>query len=173
MRKDVTTAEPCRIATGLFLEKAVRPNGKLLITSPQSPTLHMLESRTVENPTLDTFPNALIAFVLNDTTIRAIPGTIAIWRVDLTSHGPPGPPRVNKAADFTDGMFLDGLGAAPGEPDLVLGADSAAGRVWQINLRTGAVRVAAQDDAFAPGAPAPGPAARQRAGPQSLCHYNK
>jgi hypothetical protein len=64
------------------------------------------------------------------------------------------PPVVNKAADVPDGMFLDGLGAVPGEPDLVLGADTAAGRVWQINLRTGVVRIAAQDDAFAPGAPA-------------------
>ncbi|KAJ7913476.1 hypothetical protein B0H13DRAFT_1488128, partial [Mycena leptocephala] len=155
--------------TGLFLENlAVRPNGKLLITSPESSALHMLDP-TAENPTFDevhTFPNVtlfgiaevqpdvygIIAFVLNVTTISAVPGTIAIWRVDLSSGGPP---VVNKAADVPDGMFLDGLGAVPGEPDLVLGADTAAGRVWQINLRTGVVRIAAQDDAFAPGAPTP------------------
>jgi sugar lactone lactonase YvrE len=124
---------------------------------------------TAENPTFDevyTFPNVtlfgiaevqpdvygIIAFVPNVTTISAVPGTIAIWRVDLSSGGPP---VVNKAADVPDGMFLDGLGAVPGEPDLVLGADTAAGRVWQINLRTGVVRIAAQDDAFAPGASAP------------------
>ncbi|KAJ7818073.1 hypothetical protein B0H14DRAFT_2320791, partial [Mycena olivaceomarginata] len=111
---------------GLFLENlAVRPNGKLLITSPESSTLHMLDP-TAENPTFDevyTFPNVtlfgiaevqpdvygIIAFVPNVTTISAVPGTIAIWR-----------------------------------PDLVLGADTAAGRVWQINLRTGVVRIAAQ-----------------------------
>ncbi|KAF8147180.1 hypothetical protein K438DRAFT_1989901 [Mycena galopus ATCC 62051] len=155
--------------TGLFLENlAVRPNGKLLITSPESSTLHMLEPNA-ENPTFDevhTFLNVtlfgiaevepdvygIIALVLNVTTISAVPGTIAIWRVDLSSGGPP---VVNKAADVPNGMFLDGLGAVPGEPDLVLGADTAAGRVWQINLRTGVVRIAAQDDAFAPGAPAP------------------
>ncbi|KAJ6479694.1 hypothetical protein C8R45DRAFT_355486 [Mycena sanguinolenta] len=156
--------------TGLFLENlAVRPNGKLLITSPDSSTLHMLDP-TAGNPTLDevhTFPNnvtllgiaevqpdvyGLIALVLNVTTLSALPGTIAIWRVDLSSDGPP---LVNKAADVPDGMFLDGLSAVPGEPDLVLAADSPAGRVWQINLRTGVVRIAAQDDAFAPGAPAP------------------
>jgi hypothetical protein len=124
---------------------------------------------TVENPTFDevhTFPNVtlfgiaevqpdvygIIALVLNVTTISAVPGTIAIWRVDLSSGGLP---VVTKAADVPDAMFLDGLGAVPGEPDLVLGADTAAGRVWQINLRTGVVRIAAQDDAFAPGAPAP------------------
>ncbi|KAJ7878535.1 hypothetical protein B0H14DRAFT_2711416 [Mycena olivaceomarginata] len=155
--------------TGLFLENlAVRPNGKLLITSPDSSTLYMLDP-TAENPTFDevhTFPNVtlsgiaevqpdvygIITLVLNATTISAVPGTIAIWRVDLSSGGPP---VVNKAADVPDGMFLDGLGAVPGEPDLVLGADTAAGRVWQINLRTGVVRIAAQDDAFAPGASAP------------------
>ncbi|KAJ7029978.1 hypothetical protein C8F04DRAFT_1114906 [Mycena alexandri] len=155
--------------TGLFLENlAVRPNGKLLITSPESSTLHMLDP-TAENPTFDevhTFPNVtlfgiaeiqpdiygIIAFVLNVTTLSAVPGTIAIWRMDLSSGGPT---VVNKAADVPDGMFLDGLAAVPGEPDLVLGADTAAGRVWQINLRTGVVRIAAQDDAFAPGAPPP------------------
>ncbi|KAF7341411.1 hypothetical protein MVEN_01878000 [Mycena venus] len=155
--------------TGLFLENlAVRPNGKLLITSPLSTTLHMLDP-TAENPTFDevhTFPNVtlfgiaevqpdvygIIAFAVNDTTVSAIPGTLAIWRVDLSSGGPP---VVNKAADVPDGVFLDGLSTVPGEPDLVLAADTIAGLVWQINLRTGVVHVAAQDDAFAAGAPAP------------------
>ncbi|KAJ7696342.1 hypothetical protein B0H16DRAFT_1647686 [Mycena metata] len=155
---------------GLFLENlAVRPNGKLLITSPESSTLHMVDP-TAPNPTFDevhTFRNVtallgiaevkpdvygIIALVLNDTTITAVPGTVAIWRVDLSLGGPP---MVNKAANVPDGMFLDGLSTVPGEPDLVLGADTAAGRIWQINLQTGGVRIAAQDDAFAPDAPAP------------------
>ncbi|KAJ7717379.1 hypothetical protein B0H16DRAFT_1611104 [Mycena metata] len=154
---------------GLFLENlAVRPNGKLFITSPESSTLHIVDP-AAPNPTFDevhTFPNVtallgiaevkpdvyVIVLVLNDTTITAVPGTIAIWRVDLSSGGPP---VVNKAADVPDGMFLDGLSAVPGEPELVLGADTAAGRIWQINLRTGVMRIAAQDDAFAPDAPAP------------------
>ncbi|KAJ7732460.1 hypothetical protein B0H16DRAFT_1581531 [Mycena metata] len=154
---------------GLFLENAaVRPNGKLLITSPFSSTLHMVDP-TAANPTFDevhTFPNVtllgiaevkpdvygIVALVLNDTTVRAVPGTVAIWRIDLSSGGPP---VVNKAAHIPDAMFLDGLGVVPGEPDLVLGADAAAGRIWQINLRTSVVRIAAQDDAFASGAPAP------------------
>ncbi|KAF7350683.1 hypothetical protein MSAN_01629100 [Mycena sanguinolenta] len=156
--------------SGLFLENlAVRPNGKLLITSPLSSTLHMLDP-TVENPTFDevhTFPNVtllgiaevqpdvygIIALMFaNTTTISAVPGTIAIWRVNLSSGGAP---VVDKAADVPDGVFLDGLSTVSGEPDLVLAADSFAGLVWQINLRTGAVRVAAQDEAFAAGAPAP------------------
>ncbi|KAJ7717402.1 hypothetical protein B0H16DRAFT_1799316 [Mycena metata] len=83
------------------------------------------------------FGRWIIAFVLNDTTITAVPGTVAIWRVDLSSGGPP---VVNKAADVPDGMFLDGLSAVLGESDLVLGVDTAAGRIWQINLRTGVVR---------------------------------
>ncbi|KAJ7732326.1 hypothetical protein B0H16DRAFT_1770421 [Mycena metata] len=97
-------------------------------------------------------PCRIIALVLNDTTITAVPGTVAIWRVDLSLGGPP---VVNKAADVPDGMFLDGLSAVLGESDLVLGADTAAGRIWQINLRTGVVRIVAQDDAFGPDAPAP------------------
>ncbi|KAJ7309257.1 hypothetical protein DFH08DRAFT_1050413 [Mycena albidolilacea] len=134
--------------TGLFLENlAVRPNGKLLITSPESSTLHMLDP-TAENPTFDevyTFPNVTLFGIaeVQPDVYGAVPGTIAIWRVDLSSGGPP---VVKKAADVPDGVVLDGLGAVPGEPDLVLGADTAAGRVWQINLRTGVVRIAAQDD---------------------------
>ncbi|KAJ7721772.1 hypothetical protein B0H16DRAFT_1790265 [Mycena metata] len=143
--------------------------GGLFLENLASSTLHMVDP-TGPTPTFDevhTFPNVtallgiaevkpdvygIIALVLNDTTITAIPGTVTIWRVDLSSGGPP---MVNKAADVPDGMFLDGLSAVPGEPELVLGADTAAGRIWQINLRTGVVRIAAQDDAFAPDAPAP------------------
>ncbi|KAJ7721778.1 hypothetical protein B0H16DRAFT_1601784 [Mycena metata] len=134
----------CAVASFTFptrLNLAVRPNGKLFITSPESSTLHIVDP-AAPNPTFDevhTFPNVkpdvyVIALVLNDTTITAVPGTVAIWRVDLSSGGPP---VVNKAADVPDGMFLDGLSAVPGEPELVLGADTAAGRIWQINLRTG------------------------------------
>ncbi|KAJ7732426.1 hypothetical protein B0H16DRAFT_1328787 [Mycena metata] len=158
---------------GLFLENlAVRPNGKLLITSPESSTLHMVDP-AAPNPTFDqvhTFPNVtallgiaevkpdvygIIALVLNDTTITAVPRTVAIWRVDLSSGGPP---VVNKAADVPDGMFLDGLSAVPGEPELVLGADTAAGRIWQITAlwaTYGIFNSNSRHDAFAPDAPAP------------------
>ncbi|KAJ7711168.1 hypothetical protein B0H16DRAFT_1745341 [Mycena metata] len=109
--------------------------GGLFLENLASSTLHMVDP-TGPTPTFDevhTFPNVtallgiaevkpdvygIIALVLNDTTITAIPGT---------------------AADVPDGMFLDGLSTVPGEPELVLGADTAAGRIWQINLRTGVV----------------------------------
>ncbi|KAK7045053.1 hypothetical protein R3P38DRAFT_2609411 [Favolaschia claudopus] len=153
-----------------FENLAVRPNGNILITSPVSSTLMMVDP-TVANPTLKTihtFPNVtlagitevqpdvygLITLVLNITTTTALPGSIAVWRVDLSTHGPP---IITKAASVPDAIFLDGLGSVPGEPDLVLGSDSAAGLVWQINLQTGAVRIAAKDVAFAPDASATPP----------------
>ncbi|KAK7045049.1 hypothetical protein R3P38DRAFT_3308766 [Favolaschia claudopus] len=132
-----------------FENLAVRPNGNILISSPSSSTLMMLDP-TVANPTLEnvyTFPNvtlngitevqpdvyALITLVLNFTTTTALPGSTAIWRVDLSTD----------AASVPNAIFLDSLGPVPGEPDLVLGSDPAAGL-------TGAVRIASEDVAFAP-----------------------
>ncbi|KAJ7741750.1 hypothetical protein DFH07DRAFT_964796 [Mycena maculata] len=134
--------------TGQALENiAVRPSSKLLITSTVSPTLYTLDP-IAANATLDevyTFPNAnaltgiaeyrrdvyaIAASELNDTSIMIAPGSV-----------------------IPQSKLTNGLSTVPGHPDLVLAADSILGAAFEVNVRTGAVRVLIQDAAMAPGPP--------------------
>ncbi|KAJ7190283.1 hypothetical protein GGX14DRAFT_606146 [Mycena pura] len=154
-----------QIPNGQSLENlAVRPSSKLLITSTLSPTLYTLDP-TAANATLDevvTFPDAtgltgiaeyrpdvyaVVASELNTTSITVAPGSVVIWSLDLTSGGPPTPRR---AARIPQSVLANGLSVVPGDPDLVLAADSVLGLAFEVNVRTGAVRVLIQDAAMAP-----------------------
>ncbi|KAJ7337515.1 hypothetical protein DFH08DRAFT_783889 [Mycena albidolilacea] len=157
--------------TGLFLENiAVRPCSKLLLTSALSPALHMLDPSSA-NTTFDevySFPNASALFGIIEyqpdvyavvtanaqsilQTHRVNPGSIAIWRVDFRLKTP----IVTPIAGIPQSTLINGLSSVPGHPDLVLAADSGLGAVYEITMSTGAVRIAIQDAAMAPGAPAP------------------
>ncbi|KAJ7732704.1 hypothetical protein B0H16DRAFT_1427060 [Mycena metata] len=146
--------------TGQALENiAVRPSSKLLITSTASPTLYTLDP-TVANATLDevyTFPNAsgltgiteyrpdvyaIVASEINATALTEAPGSVVIWSLDFTSRSTPA---VRRAARIPQSKFANGLSTVPGEPDLVLVADSVLGMAFEVNVRTGAVRVLIQN----------------------------
>jgi hypothetical protein len=154
--------------TGQFLENiAVRPSSKLLITSVLAPTLYTLDP-TAANATLDvvhTFPNAncltgiaeyrpdvyaISSSERNATSTLEALGSIVIWSLDLTSGGPPAPRR---AARIPQSMHINGLSTVPGHPDLLFAADSILGAAYEVNMRTGAVRVLIQGAAMAPGVP--------------------
>ncbi|KAJ7328470.1 hypothetical protein DFH08DRAFT_1024008 [Mycena albidolilacea] len=137
---------PAASPIGLFLENiAVRPSsGKLLLTSVLSPTLYTLDP-TAANATLDevyTFPNA-----------TALAG--------ITESSPSGASTLPPALPFPESLpashraLTNGLSATPGRLDIVLAADSAPGAAYEVDMRTGAVRVLIEDAALAPGAPPP------------------
>ncbi|KAJ7760085.1 hypothetical protein DFH07DRAFT_713084, partial [Mycena maculata] len=155
--------------TGLELENiAVRPSGKLLLTSVLSPEVHTLDPAST-NATLEdiyTFPNstgllgivgykpdvyALVACTFNLTARSAVPGTVMIWGLDLTAETPV----AWQIVAIPESSFINGMSSVPGYPDLVLAADSFVGAAYQITISTGTARIAIQDAAMAPGAPAP------------------
>jgi hypothetical protein len=157
--------------TGLFLENiAVRPCSKLLLTSALSPTLYTLDPSSA-NTTFDavyTFPNANALFGIIEyqpdvyavvaanaqnilQTHRVNLGSVAIWRVDFRFKTP----IATRIAGIPQSTLINGLSSVPGHPDLVLAADSDLGTAYEITMSTGAVRIAIQDAAMAPGAPAP------------------
>ncbi|KAJ7017176.1 hypothetical protein C8F04DRAFT_929850, partial [Mycena alexandri] len=137
---------------------AVRDTSHLLLTSAASPTLFTLDP-TATNGTLDslhTFPNAtgllgiaeyrpgvfaLVAGILNLTTLRAEPGSVAIWNVDFNAKNP----IVRILAAVPEAALGNGLTVLPGDTGILLLADSVAGAVWQIDVRTGASRLAIRD----------------------------
>ncbi|KAJ7676358.1 hypothetical protein B0H17DRAFT_1334482 [Mycena rosella] len=144
--------------TGLYLENiAVRPCSKLLLTSALSPTLHTLDPSSA-NTTFDevySFPNATALFSIieyqPDVYAVVAANAVAIWRVDFHSKTP----IATRIAGIPQSTLINGLSSVPGHPDLVLAADSDLGAAYEITMSTGAVRIAIQDAAMAPGAPAP------------------
>ncbi|KAJ7286264.1 hypothetical protein C8J57DRAFT_1051377 [Mycena rebaudengoi] len=155
-------------SAGLFLENiAVRPCSSLLLTSVASPTLFTLNPKAAV-PTLDpvfTFPNstgltgivefrpdvyAVVASQLNLTTVRALPDTVTIWSVDLTSGAAPVVKKITSLPPLNDSL-INGLSSIPGRPDLILASESVGGSVVEINTLTGASRIAIQDESMTPG----------------------
>ncbi|KAJ7029451.1 hypothetical protein C8F04DRAFT_1116428 [Mycena alexandri] len=155
VRSRVIYQEP----TSLFFENiAVRDASHLLLTSVACPALFTLDPTTT-NGTLDrlhTFPNAtglggiteyrpgvfaLVASLVNSTTRRAEPGSVAIWGVDFNAKNPV----VRKLAAVPEAALGNGLTVFPEDTGILLLADSVAGAVWQIDIRTGASRLAIQD----------------------------
>ncbi|KAJ7053014.1 hypothetical protein C8F01DRAFT_1168645 [Mycena amicta] len=153
--------------TGLFLENiAVRASSQLLLTSGVSPTLHTLDPRTVTpNATLNlqevyTFPNAtaltgiaeyapdvfaVVACILDGRTEER--GSVVVWRVDFTRGHPTLAVVAEPIARIPNSTDANGLSAVPvpGLPDVVLVADSAAGAVYAVNMRTGDVSLVIRD----------------------------
>ncbi|KAJ7636387.1 hypothetical protein FB45DRAFT_729766, partial [Roridomyces roridus] len=143
---------------------AARASSELLITSTSFPTLFTLDP-TAKNPTLTgvvTFPNAnallgigeirpdvfaVVAAEINTTTLTATPGSAFIWTVDFTVSGTP---KTTQAASIPQAGLANGLCALPGNPDVVLVADSVLGVAWGANVRTGAVSVFLEDVAMTP-----------------------
>ncbi|KAK5653490.1 hypothetical protein OQA88_8976 [Cercophora sp. LCS_1] len=139
-----------------FIENiAVRANSKLLITSMSVPDLFSIDP-TVSVPTasiVHTFPNctgisgiaeitpdlfALVTGTWDLANTRAALGSLAIWTVDF-SQSPPFPKFITTVASST---ILNGIARHPTNPFLLMAADSAAGRVWRINLLTRSSSVA-------------------------------
>ncbi|KAJ7636372.1 hypothetical protein FB45DRAFT_1137960 [Roridomyces roridus] len=123
---------------------AARVSSELLITSTSFPTLFTLDP-TAKNPTLTgvvTFPNAnallgigeirpdvfaVVAAEINTTTLNATPGSAFIWTVDFTVSGTP---KTTQAASIPQAGLANGLCALPGNPDVMLVADSVLGVAW-------------------------------------------
>jgi hypothetical protein len=68
-----------------------------------------------------------------------------IWTIDLCSPSPV----VKNVTAITNSTIFNGLTAIP-STNLVLGADSALGAVWKVNIRTGEYGIAFSDLLLAP-----------------------
>ncbi|KAK7039934.1 hypothetical protein R3P38DRAFT_3469246 [Favolaschia claudopus] len=160
--------------TGLFLEGiAVRPSGQLLLTSVVSPTLYTLDP-TSPNPTLDevyTFPNAtslngiveyapdtfaLVVSSLSTTEVATPLDSVVIYSISFPSTSS-NQPIITPAARIPCSTMTNGISTHPGDPSLILAADSHLGVAWEVNMLTGAVRIALHDAALEPGLTAPWP----------------
>ncbi|KAK4458623.1 hypothetical protein QBC42DRAFT_300127 [Cladorrhinum samala] len=155
-----------------FIENiAVRSNSKLLITSMSVPDLFQIDP-TVSAPTasvVHTFTNstgiagiaetspdvfALVTANWDLANTRAYPGTLAVWKVDLSRKNKPA--AISFLTWVTESTIINGLTAHPFNPCLLMGADSALGAVWRIDLTTGQHEIAFSSPLLTPTGTAPG-----------------
>ncbi|KAK4159581.1 hypothetical protein QBC43DRAFT_293844 [Cladorrhinum sp. PSN259] len=161
-----------------FIENiAVRSNSRLLITSMSVPDLFSIDP-TVSNPTasvIHTFTNitgiagiaetapdvfALVTATWDLANTRAIPGTLAVWTADFTGSlfgtQQQQAPVIKFLTQIPNSISINGLAAHPFNPRFLMGADSAIGAVWRIDLLTGQHQIAFSSPLFTPTGTEPG-----------------
>ncbi|KAF2095109.1 hypothetical protein NA57DRAFT_79597 [Rhizodiscina lignyota] len=151
---------------GTWIENlAVRQNGEVLCTSLTKAALYMVNPfqhtaqlvhqfdqgddllgiTEVEN---DVF--AIVSANISFTTSTAMPGSAALWRVDMAAWEQGMPNAVTLVSRLLDVGLPDGIVALPDQLGLALLADAAKGRVWKVDVWTGEHSVAFQSELFRP-----------------------
>ena len=146
----------------------IRPNGILLLSIITSPTIYLLDP-SESAPTaqlLHTFPNATSCLGVTETspdifavvvgnisvaTKTGVPGTFAIWSVNLRLY----PPVISKIAAVPEAKILNGLTHLQSDPVILLAADSQAGAIFSLNITSGVSEITIQNAALLPSATFP------------------
>ena len=140
---------------------AIRPNGQLLLNTITEPVTYILDpaSSNPQATVLYQFPGytglagiaelspdvfALVVGNYSVAEFKGIPGSFAIWTINLTS----GHPVAKKVASIPEAQTFNGLTAL--SSSLILVADSAVGSIYSVNINTGAYKVTIQDAKFQP-----------------------
>ena len=137
---------------------AVRRNGQILTTVLSAPIVYQVDPNKKRDPILlYTFPASLITgiaelqpdvfYIVAGTSTPGAPNSYAVWKLDLRpfsiSRGTP--VQVTKVANITDARLLNGLAVLDHRKGLLLIADSALGRIWQLNVYTQEVTIFFED----------------------------
>ncbi|KAJ7863968.1 hypothetical protein B0H14DRAFT_3606055 [Mycena olivaceomarginata] len=129
---------------------AMRASSDLLLTSFTSPTLFTFDPKST-NGTLapvHTFSNATTLTGITDTMNL---GSVFLWSIDFNARTP----AVSVLGALPGSSGANGITTVSGHPNILLVADSFVGAIWQLDIATGAARLAIQDPALSAGAPPP------------------
>ena len=130
-------------------------SGHLLLNANEAPHTYMINPHE-KRPTASlvaTYPNALaclgIAEVRSNifavvagnytTTFEGVPGSFAIWLLDVTK---PNHPNQKLLTKIPEAHALNGMTTITDSPNLILVADSELGAVWSIDVETGVYKKA-------------------------------
>jgi hypothetical protein len=150
---------------------AVRPNGKLLVTLFTSPDLYQIDpfAKPPSPQLVATFPSALgilgITEIADDVwaitkgnfssvTGVAAPASFSVWQADFsTCSKPDDAPQLSRIADNPAATMLNGATTVAGKGSrYLLFADSLAGVLWRLDLKTAKFDVVLNDTATQPDA---------------------
>ncbi|KAH8879526.1 hypothetical protein GQ53DRAFT_854614 [Thozetella sp. PMI_491] len=95
----------------------------------------------------ETEPNVFAVLAGNSSSPgQAISGTQSAWELDLRASTP----LVRQIAAVPEAGFFNGVERLPGSPTTILISDSALGRVWRLDTRTGQYEIAIEDPTMVP-----------------------
>ena len=156
---------------GTWLENlAVRANGQILATLLTTPQVYQVDpnpSAAHPSTLVHTFPDYLgclgiaelgsdIFYVVTGnfsiSAVTSTPGSYSVWKLNMAGFTAGGAPTTaTKVADFPQSVFLNGMTTLQnGAGNTLLIADSGAGAVWSLNVKTGAVDKIITDPLMAP-----------------------
>ena len=149
---------------GISLENiAVRRNGQILTTVLSAPKIYQVDPSKKREPILlYTFPANLVAgiaelqpdvfYVATDNTtadnpFAGVPGSLAIWKVDLRRFSPPlgKSAEVTKIVTIPQAQVLNGLAVLDHRKGLLVIADPLLGRIWRVNVYTKEIKIFTDD----------------------------
>ncbi|KAG5988299.1 hypothetical protein E4U54_004698 [Claviceps lovelessii] len=145
---------------GVWIENlAVRSNGNLLLTTltPNASVYEVVNPASANPSTELRFTTASVdsffgiselstdQFAIlggNHTPTAGTPGQWAVWTGNFAGGSTLAPAQPQQfTAKVPDAVLLNGASAVPGNPDVVLAADSSKGAVFRVNVRTKKVDV--------------------------------
>ena len=145
---------------------AVRSNGQILATLFTTPQLYQVDPTGRAPASLVfTFPQQtsclgiaelgtdifyVVAGNVSFTTFAPVPGSFNVYKVDMTNYRPGSKPSVSKIANFPQAQELNGMTVLNAAQSLLAIADSAAGVVWSLNLKTSVVSQIVNDNSMKP-----------------------
>ncbi|KAL8996970.1 MAG: hypothetical protein Q9188_006441 [Gyalolechia gomerana] len=143
---------------GTWIENvAIRSTSSILATLATAPELYQISPLSRYSPVLihsfagystllgitETYPDIFYVAAGNFSfqTMAATPGSSSLFEVDFNAFSRTKniPAKVRKIADLPDAGFLNGAVTLNSTNGDILIADSAAGALWKVNVRTGAV----------------------------------
>jgi hypothetical protein len=126
------------------------PNGALYTLNPLAPSpspslIHAFPATTNLLGITNYAPSsyAFVSLEFNATAIAPVPGSQALWTLNLANT----PPEVTKLVDLPNAGFLNGLTTLSTNPPRVLISDSLLGAVWRVDIDNKEANIVLQDDA--------------------------
>ena len=155
---------------GTWVENlAVRSNGQVLVTLLSTPDLYQIDPDSKTAPILvHTFSDHLNLVGITETAEDIFyvaagnysivakentPGAGDIYEVDITQG--PKKAKVTKISHLPNSILLNGLTTLDAQKGLILIADSGAGAVYRLDVKTKEAKVVIQDPTMSPVAPSP------------------
>ena len=136
---------------------AVRSNGDLLISRADVPELNLIkpDSRNPNATVVHRFTDKLAVLGIAETTpdrfaviagnfslsAGVTPGSFSIYTVTFLGRGPSA--QVDKVADLSEGIFLNGMSSLSG--DTVLVGDFGGGKIYRVDINNGNYSIISSD----------------------------
>ncbi|KAJ5772740.1 hypothetical protein N7457_007636 [Penicillium paradoxum] len=153
---------------------ALRSDGNLLLTRLDTPEVWLVNTTSGDATLAYTFPNVTSCFGISEIeddvfavvvgnfstkNYEPTPRSFSVQRLDFTNKASTraredkrtlDQASVSEIAALPEALALNGMATFPGDPNLVLIADSPKGAIWKVNTKTGDYGVALDDPTMLP-----------------------